>query len=109
IRLTSGAIAVMDRGETFVVQPYDPFAAADEAGAATDRIVTPMPGKVIQLLVKAGDAVKRGQPLAVLEAMKMEHTLSAPADETIESVSVSTGDQVAEGTIVIRFAREKTA
>ena len=109
IRLSSGAIAVMDRGETFVVQPYDPFVAADEAGAATDRIVTPMPGKVIQLLVKAGDAVKRGQPLAVLEAMKMEHTLSAPADETIESISVSTGDQVAEGTIVIRFAREKTA
>ena len=109
LRLSSGAIAVMDRGETFVVQPYDPFAAADAAGAATDRIVTPMPGKVIQLLVKAGDAVKRGQPLAVLEAMKMEHTLSAPADETIESVSVAAGDQVAEGTIVIRFAREKAA
>ena len=109
LRLSSGAIAVMDRGETFVVQPYDPFAAADAAGAATDRIVTPMPGKVIQLLVKAGDAVTRGQPLAVLEAMKMEHTLSAPADETIESVSVAVGDQVAEGTIVIRFVREKAA
>ncbi|HTP75654.1 MAG TPA: acetyl/propionyl/methylcrotonyl-CoA carboxylase subunit alpha [Rhizomicrobium sp.] len=105
LRLRSGQIAVMDRGETFVVQPYDPFAAADAAGAATDRIVTPMPGKVIQLFVKAGDAVRRGQPLAVLEAMKMEHTLAAPADETVESVSVSPGDQVAEGTVVIRFAR----
>ena len=109
IRLSSGAIAVMERGETIVVEPYDPFAAADAAGAATDRIVTPMPGKVIQIHVKAGDKVKRGQALAVLEAMKMEHTLSATADETVESVSVTAGDQVAEGTVVIRFAREKEA
>lgn len=109
MRLSSGAIAVMEQGETFVVQPYDPFADADAAGAATDRIVTPMPGKVIQVLVKAGDKVKRGQALAVLEAMKMEHTLSAPADETVESVGVSQGDQVAEGAVVIRFARENAA
>jgi len=99
----------MENGETFVVQPYDPFAAADAAGAATDRVVTPMPGKVIQLLVKAGDKVKRGQALAVLEAMKMEHTLSAPADETVESVGVAAGDQVAEGAVVIRFARDDAA
>ena len=109
IRLSSGAIAVMESGETFVAQPYDPFAAADAAGAATDRIVTPMPGKVVQLLVKAGDKVKRGQALAVLEAMKMEHTLSAPADETVASVAVAAGDQVAEGTFVIRFARDDAA
>jgi len=109
VRLSSGAIAVMENGETFVVQPYDPFAAADAAGAATDRVVTPMPGKVIQLLVKAGDKVKRGQALAVLEAMKMEHTLSAPADETVESVGVAAGDQVAEGAVVIRFARDDAA
>ena len=109
IRLASGALAVMERGETFVVEPYDPFAAADAAGAATDRIVTPMPGKVIQIHVKAGDKVTRGQALAVLEAMKMEHTLSAPADETVESIGVAAGDQVAEGTVVIRFAREKAA
>jgi 3-methylcrotonyl-CoA carboxylase alpha subunit len=99
----------MERGETFVVEPFDPFAAADAAGAATDRIVTPMPGKVIQIHVKAGDKVTRGQALAVLEAMKMEHTLSAPADETVESIGVAAGDQVAEGTVVIRFAREKAA
>jgi acetyl-CoA carboxylase biotin carboxylase subunit len=109
LRLASGEIAVMDRGETFVVNPYDPFAAADAAGTVTDRIVTPMPGKIVQLLVKPGDEVKRGQPLAVLEAMKMEHTLSAPADDVVESVNVSAGDQVAEGTIVLRFARDKAA
>jgi len=109
VRLSSGSIAVMENGETYVVQPYDPFAAADAAGAATDRIVTPMPGKVIQLLVKAGDKVRRGQALAVLEAMKMEHTLSAPADEIVESVGVSAGDQVAEGAVVIRFVKEGAA
>jgi acetyl/propionyl-CoA carboxylase alpha subunit len=109
VRLASGAIAVMDQGETFVVHPYDPFAAADALGAATDRIVTPMPGKIVQLLVKAGDTVKRGQPLAVLEAMKMEHTLSAPSDDLIETVNVTVGDQVSEGSIVLRFARDKAA
>ncbi len=108
-RLASGAIAVMDHGETVVVEPYDPFAAAEAAGVATDRIVSPMPGKVIQVLVKKGDKVKRGQALAVLEAMKMEHTLSAPADETVLSVGFSAGDQVAEGAVIIRFAREDAA
>ncbi|HEY5337594.1 MAG TPA: acetyl-CoA carboxylase biotin carboxylase subunit, partial [Rhizomicrobium sp.] len=80
IRLANGDIAVMKDGETFVVQQYNPFAAADAEGGASDRVVTPMPGKIIQLLVKPGDSVTKGQPLAVLEAMKMEHTLSAPAD-----------------------------
>jgi 3-methylcrotonyl-CoA carboxylase alpha subunit len=56
--------------------------------------------------VKPGDKVKRGQPLAMLEAMKMEHTLSAPTDATVESVNVAAGDQVAAEAIVIRFAKE---
>ncbi len=109
LRLASGAIAVMERGETFVVHPYDPFEAAESAGSASDRIVTPMPGKIIQLLVKPGDAVKKGQPLAVLEAMKMEHTLSAPADAKVAGVDVVQGDQVNEGAVVVRFKTEKSA
>jgi acetyl-CoA carboxylase biotin carboxylase subunit len=107
VRLGNGDIAVMRGGETFIVRPYDPFAAADAAGGASDRIVSPMPGKIIQLHVKAGDAVKKGQPLAVLEAMKMEHTLSAPADAKVASVEVSQGDQVTDGAIVVRFVEEK--
>jgi acetyl/propionyl-CoA carboxylase alpha subunit len=109
LRLASGAIAVLDRGETFVVQPYDPFEAADAMGAASDRVVTPMPGKIIQLFVKAGDTVKKGQPLAVLEAMKMEHTLAAPAAATVDSVGVAVGDQVKDGALVVRFAQGATA
>ena len=109
MRMASGDIAVMEAGETHMLALYDPFAAAEAAGTASDRIASPMPGKVIQLLVKAGDAVTRGQPLAVLEAMKMEHTLSAPADATVDAVEVAAGDQVGEGAVILRFAAEKTA
>jgi 3-methylcrotonyl-CoA carboxylase alpha subunit len=109
LRLASGAIAVIQRGETFVVHPYDPFEAADAIGTASDRVVTPMPGKIIQLFVKPGDSVKKGQPLAVLEAMKMEHTLAAPAAATVDSVGVAVGDQVKDGALVVRFAAEALA
>ena len=108
-RLSSGAIAVMEAGETWMLSLYDPFAAADAAGAATDRVTTPMPGKIVQVLVKTGDAVTRGQPLAVLEAMKMEHTLSAPADAKVASVDVAPGDQVTDGATVVRFETKKAA
>ncbi len=105
LTLAGGAIAVMDKGETFVVQRYDPFEAADASGSASDRVVSPMPGKIVQILVKAGEAVKRGQPLATLEAMKMEHTLSAPADAVVASVDASAGDQVSDGAVIVRFEK----
>ncbi|MBV9992654.1 MAG: biotin/lipoyl-binding protein [Alphaproteobacteria bacterium] len=107
LRMKNGDVAVMRGGETFVLKPFDPFELADAAGVATDRIAAPMPGKIIQVMVKAGDAVKKGQPLAVLEAMKMEHTLSAPADAVVEAVAVAPGDQVPDGTVVVRFAKGK--
>ncbi|HEY2071364.1 MAG TPA: biotin carboxylase N-terminal domain-containing protein [Rhizomicrobium sp.] len=108
LRLANGDIAVFEAGETFTVRPYDPFAAADAAGSSADRICAPMPGKVAQLLVKPGEAVKKGQPLAVLEAMKMEHTLSAPADTRIAKVEVAQGDQVTEGAVIVTFEMEKS-
>ncbi|HEY1630609.1 MAG TPA: acetyl/propionyl/methylcrotonyl-CoA carboxylase subunit alpha [Rhizomicrobium sp.] len=107
LRLANGDIAVMESGATYTVRPYDPFAAAEAAGSASDRIAAPMPGKVAQLLVKKGEAVKKGQPLAVLEAMKMEHTLAAPADAKVAGVEVSLGDQVNEGAIILRFETPK--
>ncbi|HEY0300822.1 MAG TPA: biotin/lipoyl-containing protein, partial [Rhizomicrobium sp.] len=110
-RLANGDVAVMEDGETHVLKPYDPFEAAEASGTAADRVVTPMPGKIIQIFVQPGDAVKRGQPLAVLEAMKMEHTLSAPGDARIAGIDVAVGDQVADRTVVVRFvkATEKAA
>jgi 3-methylcrotonyl-CoA carboxylase alpha subunit len=97
----------MKNGETVLVHPYDPFAAADASGSASDRVVTPMPGKIVQLFVRPGDKLAKGQPIAVLEAMKMEHTLSAPADVQVATVDVSQGDQVNEGAIVVRFVGEQ--
>ncbi|KAG1437048.1 hypothetical protein G6F57_020410 [Rhizopus arrhizus] len=56
-----------------------------------------MPGKIISISVKAGDTVEKGQPLLVMEAMKMEHTISAPADGRVGEVFYGVGDQVTEG------------
>ena len=64
---------------------------------------SPLPGKIIDLRVKAGDTVSSGQPLLVLEAMKMEHTLTAPADGTVKSVRYGVGEQVPEGAELVEF------
>ena len=84
------------------VTEVDVLAHAGESGDA-GRLTAPMPGKVIALLVKAGEAVKRGQPLAVMEAMKMEHTLAAPADGVVKELRYGVGDQVAEGDALLDF------
>jgi 3-methylcrotonyl-CoA carboxylase alpha subunit len=55
--------------------------------------------------VKAGEAVARGQPLVTLEAMKMEHTLTAPFDGTVADVAAAAGDQVSEGVVLARLER----
>ena len=65
------------------------------------RLTAPMPGKVVSFAVKAGDRVKRGQALAVLDAMKMEHTIAAPADGVVAELLYAPGDQVGEGAALI--------
>jgi 3-methylcrotonyl-CoA carboxylase alpha subunit len=57
-----------------------------------------MPGQIIALFVKVGDTVRRDQPILVLEAMKMEHTIAAPIDGTLERLALAVGDRVVEGT-----------
>ena len=75
-----------------------------EASAVGEGSVrSPLPGKIIDLKVKAGDGVSKGQPLLVLEAMKMEHTLAAPADGKIKSVRYAVGEQVSEGADLVEF------
>jgi 3-methylcrotonyl-CoA carboxylase alpha subunit len=64
-----------------------------------------MPGKVIAVLAPAGTKVEKGAPLLVMEAMKMEHTISAPADGEIEEVLYAVGDQVPEGAQLLAFKR----
>jgi len=73
--------------------------------AASGLLAAPMPGRVTRVLVAAGERVSRGQSLVVLEAMKMEHALRAPADMEVQSVAVAEGDQVAEGHVLVTLAR----
>jgi 3-methylcrotonyl-CoA carboxylase alpha subunit len=96
-------LVLMHGGRTFDLPLEDPLAAefADDVGAA--GLAAPMPGKIVSVLASPGEKVKRGQPIVVLEAMKMEHTLAAPADTEIEAVNVAAGDQVAEGAAVVTF------
>jgi len=107
VRLKSGEIAVMQNGDTWTLAVHDPLLAAEAAGAVTDRIIAPMPGKIVQVLVRTGDIVKQGQPVAILEAMKMEHTLKASADGRVASIDVTAGEQVGEGAVVARFENEQ--
>jgi len=88
-----------------MVNEHDPIAHAGDAAAEGGRLTAPMPGKVVSFLAKAGDRVQRGQALAVMEAMKMEHTISAPHDGVVEELLYSPGDQVAEGGELLRLAK----
>ena len=72
----------------------------DEEADAEGALVAPMPGKVIRLVTAAGEAVERGDVIAVLEAMKMEHELTAPAAGTLAELRVSEGDQVDSGAVI---------
>src|SRR5262249_57362118 len=75
----------------------DPFAANVSEAAAAGRIVAPMPGTVTRILAEAGAGLARGTPVIVLEAMKMEHTLRAPADGRLKALKCADGDFLPEG------------
>ncbi|GGE41882.1 acetyl-CoA carboxylase biotin carboxylase subunit [Actibacterium pelagium] len=92
------------------VQQYtrvDPLKQAAQAGGAGgDAVLAPMPGLVRHVAVKKGQAVSEGDRLVVLEAMKMEHSLTAPRDGVIEELTVVEGDQVGKDTLLIRLEAE---
>ena len=75
----------------------DVFRQFGTTHAEAGRLTAPMPGKVVSFAVKAGDKVTKGQTLAVMEAMKMEHTIAAPQDGTVAELMYAPGDQVGEG------------
>jgi 3-methylcrotonyl-CoA carboxylase alpha subunit len=79
------------------------LAHAGDAQSEGGRLTAPMPGKVVSFAVRAGDVVKKGQALAVMEAMKMEHTIAAPADGTVGELLFAPGDQVTEGSELLRM------
>jgi len=92
-------------GATHVLTRNDPLAhAGEEAGEHAGDMSAPMPGKIIAIHVAAGDKVEKGQPLLVMEAMKMEHTITAGADGEVAEIFHAIGDQVTEGAVLIALA-----
>ncbi len=85
------------------ITAIDLLAHSGETAAEGGRLTAPMPGKVVSFAVKAGDAVTKGQPLAVMEAMKMEHTIAAPADGVVQELLYAPGDQVTEGAELLKL------
>ncbi len=81
----------------------DLLAHAGVAQAEGGRLTAPMPGKVVSFAVKAGDKVSKGQALAVMEAMKMEHTIAAPLDGVVQELLYAPGDQVTEGAELLKL------
>ena len=81
----------------------DPLAHAGEVEVKGGRLTAPMPGKVVAFAVRVGDVVTAGQTLAVMEAMKMEHTIAAPKDGTVQELLYAVGDQVAEGAELLKL------
>ncbi len=71
----------------------------------TGAVPAPLPGLILQVKVKEGDAVEAGQPVAVMEAMKMENVVPAPHNGTVRRVLVKEGDSVAEGDVLLEIAR----
>jgi 3-methylcrotonyl-CoA carboxylase alpha subunit len=95
-------IHVFHGGKHTALTRFDPLAHAGEEDAG-GSLAAPMPGKVVALLAKPGVKVAKGTPLLVMEAMKMEHTITAPGDGVVEAFHFAAGDQVAEGAALLAF------
>jgi len=103
-----GRITIARGAESFVFQIVDPLEQASEAESGGDTVRAPMPGLVKAVMAGAGDAVLAGDPLLVLEAMKMEHTLAAPRDGVVAEITTEQGAQVEDGALLLRLEEEET-
>ena len=99
---THAGVLFLD-GEAWAFGPPRAGHAGGSAGHFDGAIVAPMPGRVTALMVDKGDRVTRGQPLVVIEAMKMEQTLSAPFDGVVSEMKVLADAQVVEGSVLMQL------
>lgn len=101
-------LEVLWRGERYLVERQQPRRrGSSDAGAASSgqrTVASPMPATVVKVAVTAGDRVKARQTLLVLESMKMEHTIQAPADGVVASVRCHEGESVTAGAVLIELA-----
>ncbi|WP_102223078.1 acetyl/propionyl/methylcrotonyl-CoA carboxylase subunit alpha [Acidimangrovimonas sediminis] len=101
-----GQIHVFGAGNAWAFAPVDPLERGAEAGAGGDVTLSPMPGLVKSVFVAAGQSVSAGDRLCVLEAMKMEHTLTAARDGVVAEVLAAAGAQVEAGAALVRLEEE---
>ncbi|MXQ11106.1 acetyl/propionyl/methylcrotonyl-CoA carboxylase subunit alpha [Microvirga makkahensis] len=104
----SHGVYIFRKGRQTLVQPYDPFDVDLEHMSEGGTVKAPMHGKLVAVFVQPGDKVEKGQRLAIVEAMKMEHVLLAPSDGNVAEIAAEPGAQVAEGArlIVLRAEEE---
>jgi 3-methylcrotonyl-CoA carboxylase alpha subunit len=108
-RLIASVVAVEDKrsiflhGATFTLLRDDPLHRVDAGDSHGGGLTAPMPGKVVALLAQPGQKVDKGMPLLILEAMKMEHTITAPAAGTVKAFCYAAGEQVADGAALVEF------
>lgn len=118
VEVEAGKAMLLDEYESFAPAPAAPVAAAPAPAAAPaaaaapapvslaagEPVAAPMPGVILKLLVKQGDAVKEGDTLAILEAMKMENEIAAPKAGTVAQVVCKVGDKVDTGAALVVLA-----
>jgi 3-methylcrotonyl-CoA carboxylase alpha subunit len=108
-RLIASVVAVDDKrsiflqGATHTLLRDDPLHRVDAGDSHGGGLTAPMPGKVVALLAQLGQAVEKGTPLLILEAMKMEHTITAPAAGTVKAFCYAAGEQVSDGAALVEF------
>ena len=100
--------AVFIDGESWVFEEIDPLLPAAGQDPGAGKLTAPMPGRVTRVFVETGAEVHRGEPLLVVEAMKMEHTITAPADGVVTAVRFAVGELVDEGADLIALAPSET-
>jgi 3-methylcrotonyl-CoA carboxylase alpha subunit len=103
VRRDGETLHVFTGGLHHVLEWNDPLAHAGEHETADGRLTAPMPGKVVAVIASSGQHVRKGEPLVIMEAMKMEHTIAAPSDGLVEEVLYQVGDQVADGAPLLAF------
>lgn len=98
-----GHVTVFEGADSHTFRLHDPLGLAEEEAAGGDSLRAPMPGLVKLVRAAANKRVKKGEPLLVLEAMKMEHTITAPHDGVIAEIAAE-GAQVSDGAVLVRFS-----
>lgn len=102
-------LTVFQNGYAFSIGLPDRLSGDEDAAGAGDQLIAPMPGLVKVVFAQAGEAVTKDQPLLILEAMKMEHTLKAPRDGIVGDLLVAEGEQVTDGTVLLALKEEADA